>query len=77
MRVLSCAAVLMLASVGAIAHHSPAMFDTQQRVTLSGTVKSFHWTNRLVLDAFSEDRTGFDGEFNTVEPPTAAAQAAP
>jgi hypothetical protein len=27
------------------AHHSFAMFDTAKRVTLSGTVTSFEWTN--------------------------------
>lgn len=26
-------------------HHSSAMFDFQQRITLSGTVNEFHWTN--------------------------------
>jgi len=29
----------------AVAHHSPAMFDQQQRVTLQGTVRAFQWTN--------------------------------
>ncbi len=27
------------------AHHSFAMFDTRQEVTLSGTVREFQWTN--------------------------------
>ena len=29
----------------ASAHHSFAMFDTRQEVTLSGTVREFQWTN--------------------------------
>ena len=29
----------------ALAHHSFAMFDNQQVITLSGTVKEFQWTN--------------------------------
>jgi hypothetical protein len=32
-------------AVPAFAHHSFAMFDDQQSVTLSGTVKEFQWTN--------------------------------
>jgi len=29
----------------ALAHHSPAMFDDKQQVTLTGTVRVFQWTN--------------------------------
>jgi hypothetical protein len=29
----------------ALAHHSFAMFDTAKRVTMTGTVTSFEWTN--------------------------------
>src|SRR5258708_26842180 len=29
----------------ALAHHSFAMFDAEQTVTLQGTVKEFEWTN--------------------------------
>ena len=28
-----------------LAHHSFAMFDTREQVTLSGTVREFQWTN--------------------------------
>ena len=47
MRKLQPAAVLLglLASATAIAHHSFAMFDQTQRVTLKGTVSEFQWTN--------------------------------
>jgi hypothetical protein len=27
------------------AHHSPAMFDFQKELTLTGTVRAFEWTN--------------------------------
>ena len=35
----------MLAALQASAHHSAALFDDQKSVRLSGTVKSFQWTN--------------------------------
>lgn len=50
---LLCAA-LAAAPPSARAHHSFAMFDTAKRVTLSGTVTAFEWTNPHVyieLDA--------------------------
>ncbi len=39
------AAALALATVQAQSHHSFAMFDQTQRVTLKGTVTEFQWTN--------------------------------
>ncbi len=36
---------LMLVAAAAPAHHSPAMFDTSQRLLLAGTVREFQWTN--------------------------------
>jgi len=38
-------AVLSVGAVPVFAHHSFAMFDTTKRVTLSGTVTAFEWTN--------------------------------
>jgi hypothetical protein len=39
-------AACMLAAAGiAVAHHSFAMFDTTAKVTLTGTVTEFQWTN--------------------------------
>jgi hypothetical protein len=35
----------LLATGAAMAHHSFAMFDQSQRVTLKGTVTEFQWTN--------------------------------
>ncbi|MGH8141350.1 MAG: DUF6152 family protein [Steroidobacteraceae bacterium] len=41
-----CAAgLLVCASAAAFAHHSFAMFDQMQRVSLRGTVHDFQWTN--------------------------------
>jgi hypothetical protein len=41
------AAALMVAvsTPAAIAHHSTAMFDPDKRVTVSGTIADFQWTN--------------------------------
>ena len=36
---------LMAAGVTAQAHHSFAMFDQTQRITIKGTVSDFQWTN--------------------------------
>jgi hypothetical protein len=41
--VLVCAALVAAQPVQA--HHSFAMFDTAKRVTMSGTVTAFEWTN--------------------------------
>ena len=39
----ACGALLMTASMSA--HHSTAMYDGQNPITISGTVKKFEWTN--------------------------------
>jgi hypothetical protein len=37
---------LLLSAAGSVhAHHSAAMFDDSQRVTLEGTVREFQWSN--------------------------------
>jgi hypothetical protein len=38
-------AAVMASSGAALAHHSFAMFDSDQKTTLAGTVKEFQWTN--------------------------------
>ena len=38
-------ASILLAAGPASAHHSGAMFERQKTVSLTGTVKSFEWTN--------------------------------
>jgi len=39
------AAALAMSAIPATAHHSFAMFDAAQKMTLQGTVKEFQWTN--------------------------------
>ena len=34
-----------MGAIPAVAHHSFAMFDASQKVTVAGTVKEFQWTN--------------------------------
>ena len=43
--VLVTTAGWLLAVAGAGAHHSTAMYDTQNPVTVNGTVKKVEWTN--------------------------------
>jgi hypothetical protein len=42
---LGIGAALAVSTGAAFAHHSFAMFDSGQEVTLSGTVKEFQWVN--------------------------------
>lgn len=39
------ALTLALSAAAVMAHHSAAMFDDKQRVTLSGTVRQFQWNS--------------------------------
>jgi len=39
------AAGALLATAGAFAHHSFAMFDRDKEVVLTGTIREFQWTN--------------------------------
>lgn len=60
---LSGAVVLAALSFQATAHHSGAMFDDKQQVTLTGKVKEFQYTNPhswLLVDV-----TGTDGKVTT------------
>jgi hypothetical protein len=41
----AAAAVALAMGPAALAHHSFAMFDYKNQITLSGTVVSFQWTN--------------------------------
>ena len=46
LKAVSLAAVAVAAfTTPALAHHSFAMFDAEQTVTMQGTVKEFEWTN--------------------------------
>jgi len=42
---LTAGAIFVASAGAALAHHSFAMFDSDQKVTLSGTVKDFQWVN--------------------------------
>ena len=42
---MAACGVLLFGTVGALAHHSFAMFDTTKPVTLQGVVTAFEWTN--------------------------------
>jgi len=46
LKVVGLTAIVVAAfTAPVLAHHSFAMFDAQQTVTLQGTVKEFEWTN--------------------------------
>ena len=67
MRALSVALIVCLASLAASvsAHHSPAMFDMQKRVTLTGTVREFQWTNpHSYIQLVVKDKAGKDVEWS-------------
>ena len=44
-KVLVAAALVLSLVVPALAHHSPAAFEAQKTVTLTGVVKEFRWQN--------------------------------
>src|SRR5688500_18967677 len=59
----------LLTSSQLFAHHSTAMFDDKQQITLTGTIKEFQYTNPhswLLIDVKAEDGTvttwGFEAE---------------
>ena len=59
------AVALALASGGAQAHHSFAMFDLSKEVTVSGTVKQFQWTNpHAYIQLMAKDAQGRDVEWS-------------
>jgi hypothetical protein len=44
-KILAAAALALVASSSAHAHHSAAMFDFTKTVMLDGVIKEFQWTN--------------------------------
>ena len=67
MRALSVALAVVLISLPSIVsgHHSPAMFDMQKRVTLTGTVREFQWTNpHSYIQLVVKDKAGKDVEWS-------------
>jgi len=56
----SAVLLLALAATQALSHHSFAMFDQSERVTLKGTVTDFQWTNPhafIEMDVAGSDAT--------------------
>lgn len=54
-----------LSAGAALAHHSPVMFDQQQPVTLTGTVREFQWTNpHSYIQLVVKNDQGQDVEWN-------------
>lgn len=39
------AGIVSLWATTTLAHHSPTMFDVSQRLTITGTVRTFQWTS--------------------------------
>ncbi|MBO9518495.1 MAG: hypothetical protein J7493_10540 [Porphyrobacter sp.] len=59
------ALAVSVASVAAQAHHSMAMFDNQKKVTVSGTVTEFQWTNpHAYIQMIAKDAAGKDVEWS-------------
>src|SRR2546423_10689209 len=60
-RMILLAAFCMLCLVAAAsAHHSTAMYDSDHRVTINGTVKKFDWTNphAFIFVEVKDEKTG-------------------
>ena len=58
MALLACAWLMTMGSLSA--HHSTAMYDSQNPVTITGTVKKFEWTNphAFVYLEVKDEKTG-------------------
>ena len=64
---LSACAVALAAAPAAWAHHSFAMFDHVHRITVSGTVTKFDWTNpHVYIDLAVPDAKGGETRY-TIE----------
>lgn len=62
---LILSAPLAAVTGGALAHHSPVMFDQSQPVTLTGTVREFQWTNpHSYIQLVVKNAQGQDEEWN-------------
>lgn len=56
---------LSLCGVAVHAHHSMAMFDQQKRVSVTGTVREFQWTNpHCYIQMIARDASGKDVEWS-------------
>jgi hypothetical protein len=62
---LAGVAAVTLAGAPAFAHHSFAMFDNQNNLTLEGTVKDFQWINpHSWVQLIVKDASGMDVEWS-------------
>jgi hypothetical protein len=60
--------------VPALAHHSFAMYDSQQVITIKGVVKDFQWSNpHAIVWLLSGPSEGAEPELWTIELPTSPA----
>jgi hypothetical protein len=56
---------IALSPAAAPAHHSMSMFDQQKRVTVTGTVRQFQWTNpHCYIQMVAKDEAGKDVEWS-------------
>jgi len=66
--------VILLAAEPALAHHSFAMYDSKQVLTLDGTVKDFQWSNpHAILWLLVSTGKDQDPQLWTIELPTSPA----
>lgn len=62
---LSLALAGLTVGMPAGAHHSMAMFDNQKKVTVSGTVSEFQWTNpHAYIQLRAKDASGAEVEWS-------------
>ena len=74
------AGLAVVSATGAFAHHSAAMFDQSQVVTVSGVVREFQYTNPhswLVVDVTNEDGSTTVWGFEAEGPSTLITRIAP
>jgi hypothetical protein len=66
-----------LTAATALAHHSTSMFEAEKRVTLTGNVKEFQWTNPhawIQMTVTAADGTSTDWSFECGSPNTLSRQ---
>jgi hypothetical protein len=67
----------LTAATAALAHHSTSMFEPEKRVTLTGNVKEFQWTNPhawIQMTVTAADGTSTDWSFECGSPNTLSRQ---
>jgi hypothetical protein len=71
---LGCTLLNIVAAGAACAHHSFAMYDSQQVITIKGVVKDFQWSNpHALVWLLSGPSDGAEPELWTIELPTSPA----